>query len=670
MKDPSTDETRAELVAEIERLGRRLAEVEDRGESGASREVALAAQLRALLSHTPDYVYFKDETRRYVVASDSFSQLFQLPMEKILGSRDEDLFPPEVAAVGMRDDLEVLKTGQPIKNREETDGNLGWYQTTKLPWRDDDGKIVGLVGITRDISERRRAELERVASEEILRKAFHASPDAVTITELQTGRLVEANQKISGLTGHSREQAIGKTTVELKIWPLASDRRRMIEMLKRDGAIRGLEVTLAHASGELRDCQLSVEQIELPEGPHLIAFTRDITDRKRREAERAALLDQLHQAQKMDSLGQLAGGVAHDMNNMLTAVISTISLMEEDPDDATLRKERLDSIQQACMRGHDLTRNLLGFARKGRYAPTRLEIAELIASTQSLLVKTITKGIEVVVRCSADVCPVVADAGQISHVLLNLCLNAADAMSEQGTLTMTAENVNLEEEPGTYVRLTVSDTGIGMDDETRERAFEPFFTTKGAGEGTGLGLSMVYGTISSHGGRVELESEQGVGTCVSILLPAASAQSHATSVAPQQPAPRRTGCVLLVDDDAALLKLGAEMLKRLGYDVVTASNGLAAVELYEAGANEFDLVMLDLSMPLMDGAQAFERLRAFDPNVTVLICSGHFEDEHVEAMMKSGVVGHLQKPYTKKTLSSQLDDAMRSRSRRRARESM
>jgi CheY-like chemotaxis protein len=237
---------------------------------------------------------------------------------------------------------------------------------------------------------------------------------------------------------------------------------------------------------------------------------------------------------------------------------------------------------------------------------------------------------------------------------------------------MTAENVSLKDEPGpheetplatggAYVRLTVSDTGVGMDDETRKRAFEPFFTTKAPGEGTGLGLSMVFGAIRSHGGRVELESEQGVGTSVSILLPAALAQDRSMPATPRQPAPSRAGRVLLVDDEEAVLNLGKEMLERLGYDVVTVSNGLAAVEFYEAKATEVDLVMLDLSMPVMDGAQAFERLRAIDPDVTVLICSGHFADERVAAIMKGGAVGHLQKPYTMQDLSTQVDDAMCSR---------
>jgi signal transduction histidine kinase/ActR/RegA family two-component response regulator len=382
----------------------------------------------------------------------------------------------------------------------------------------------------------------------------------------------------------------------------------------------------------------------------LDAVQRELCERKRAEAEREHLREQLLDAQKLEAIATLAGGVAHDMNNVLGAILG---LAEEVGDGLNGRKrESVDQILLAARRGTDLTRNLLGFSRRGQYRKEQLELSSVVESVVLLLSRTLPSGIELT-TANASRSAVDGDRAQLSQALVNLCINSRDAMNGAGRLHIAvADSLLAGDEArahglpdGRYVSMTVSDTGCGMDRQTRSRMFEPFFTTKEQGRGTGLGLAMVYGTITAHGGAIAVDTEPGRGTSIAIHLPAAE---RAAARAPALPAaPDHAGAggvVLLVDDEEMLRAVTRRALERVGYEVIEARNGAEGVERFRA-RRDIGLVVLDMAMPVMGGAECFRQLRAIDPNVRVLLASGHTIEQDARACLAAGALGFLEKPF-------------------------
>jgi two-component system cell cycle sensor histidine kinase/response regulator CckA len=400
-----------------------------------------------------------------------------------------------------------------------------------------------------------------------------------------------------------------------------------------------------------------------------VGIIKDITERRKAEAEKRTLEKQLRQSQKMEAIGRLAGGIAHDMNNVLGAILGSASVLDEEVDLHHPNREDVDNIIAACRKGRDLTRDLLGFARKGKYVKEVLSLNEIAREAQSLLARTITKKIAIELKLDEKLHCIEGDRNQIHHALMNLCINAADAMKTHGTLTITTSNVVLSTQeaaergglpPGDYVETSVIDTGIGMDPETLKNVFEPFFTTKPKGEGTGLGLAMVYGVIENHGGFVSIRSELGKGTTVIFLLPAAfpgmaGRGRSADRIMGEKPCLiRGSKCILVVDDETFIRVSVRRLLERLGYQAFMAPDGNTAVEIYKRNKDEISLVILDLVMPEMDGRETFEALLAVNPNVKVLVSSGYSKDEKVEALLKRGAIGFVQKPFDLQSLSREL----------------
>jgi len=405
------------------------------------------------------------------------------------------------------------------------------------------------------------------------------------------------------------------------------------------------------------------------EGRQLRGLIFDISRQKQAEEERRQLEQQYQQSQKMEAIGTLAGGVAHDINNILGAIMGLASLTKEELPPKSRERRDVEDILTACRRGHDLTRNLLGFARQGQYRKVNLSLNETVRDVAELLERTSERRVAVVQDLDPELAEINGDPSQLNHALLNVAVNAVDAMrvrdAEQtgkGTLTLTTQNVELSGEdlrgtpdllPGRYVSVAVSDTGMGMDATTKARAFEPFFTTKGPGEGTGLGLSMVYGSVQKHGGRVFIASEPGQGTTVTLQFPAAPPRppDHARPAADAAPlAPQRSVTVLLVDDEPLIQASARRLLERLGHRVLVARDGREAWELFRERYREVDLVILDMLMPVMDGAECYERLRAVDPGLKVIFTSGH-ETGRLDTADASGCE-YLQKPYGLDELSA------------------
>jgi signal transduction histidine kinase/CheY-like chemotaxis protein len=401
----------------------------------------------------------------------------------------------------------------------------------------------------------------------------------------------------------------------------------------------------------------------------LEAAQRELVDRRRAEEERERLREQLLHSQKLEAVGTLAGGVAHDMNNVLAAIIGLAELTREDKSG---RDDSLDQIVEVARRGTDLTRNLLGFSRRGKYRKERIELSSVVSTVTDLLSRTLPKGIELVSSNGATHA-IEGDSGQLGQALINLCINSADAMRGAGTLRVdVAENAltgeaarSLGLAEGRHVTLTVTDTGCGMDGATRARMFEPFFTTKEPGRGTGLGLAMVYGTIAHHGGAIAVDSEPGRGTSIAIHLPAIDAAPVAQA-APEAPAAAHAGggaLVLVVDDEPLVRAVTRRSLERVGYEVITASDGAEAVARYEERAGEVQVVVLDMSMPVMGGAECFRRLRQLAPDLPVLLASGYALEEEATECLAAGALGFLEKPFTTARL---LEVVARGRAERRA----
>ena len=391
----------------------------------------------------------------------------------------------------------------------------------------------------------------------------------------------------------------------------------------------------------------------------LAAANREIAERERAEQEREQLRDQFLAAQKMEAIGTLAGGVAHDINNVLAGILSLAELCRDEAPPGI--REDLEQIVASCQRGAALTRNLLAFSRRRPASQGPLRIDQVAHGVTALLHRTLPKRVELVTHL-ADDAVVLGDGDQLTQAVVNLCTNAVDAIDDRGRISLFTRRAELTADaadalhlpPGRYAVIAVADTGAGMDEATRARMFEPFFTSKPQGKGTGLGLAMVYGTIEQHRGAIDVVSTPGVGTTVTLYLPVADvALPAATPAAAPAVAPRRHR-VLVVDDEAMIRTMTRRVLEKAGHEVVAADGGEAALEAYRANP-AFAVVVMDMSMPGMSGAQCFAALRALDPAARVLLVSGYTDDHDLRGCLANGALGFLPKPYDRADLVAAID---------------
>ncbi|MCP4603350.1 MAG: response regulator [Proteobacteria bacterium] len=377
----------------------------------------------------------------------------------------------------------------------------------------------------------------------------------------------------------------------------------------------------------------------------------------------------LIETHKLVEIGRLAAGVAHDMNNVLASIMGLATLLREEtkPDDS--RMEDIQKILSVARRGSELTRNLLGFARKNNYHNEQISLNKLAIQIKQILTRLVSKRIVIETRLESRLAKIEGNSGQISQVLMNLCVNAKDALEGEGTLVISTENISTGEKqadsiqdlkPGRYVKLQVIDDGVGMSADTLERVYEPFFTTKEPDQGTGLGLSIVHNTIQNMGGKAVIESRPGVGTSATVFLPAIESfvpeQTEVETVSNRMNCGK--GTLLLVDDERLIRDSVQRLLNRLGYAVIAAESGPAALEVFEIRRDNIDLVILDMDMPIMDGAECFFRLQDIDPKVKVLISSGMVHQAEIEELLTIGALDFLQKPFEFEQLSQVVAKAM------------
>jgi len=543
--------------------------------------------------------------------------------------------------------------GRPVRfeaTHPRLDGSVSWADCSMSAIRNGRGEVTMLVSESRDVTERVRAHEALMVSGARYRTLIDSAPEAIVVLDLATGHFVDCNQKACEMFGASVTdlRSLGVLDISSLVQPDGRESSVVAPEYLAETLAGGRPVfEWNHRSLAGRDFPCEVALVKLPD-PERTLIRGSITD----ITERRLLEEQLRQSQKMEAVGRLAGGVAHDFNNLLT-VITLSSHMLLDAMKPGAQAEQVKDIADAADRASSLTRQLLTFGRKDVLAPKVLDVNAAVREAESMLRRLIGEDILLIAELEPDARPVTIDPGHLSQVLMNLSVNARDAMPRGGTLIISTMNVDPRQ-----VCLCVSDTGVGMPPEIVARVFEPFYTSKGVGKGTGLGLAVVHGIVEQSGGRIEVESEPGRGTTFSIYLPASeTAEVSATDSAASA---LRHGheSILLVEDEASLRQLAARALRGRGFTVLLAADGAEALRVLEAHPEPLDLLVTDVVMPNMDGRELADRLRARMPGLKVLFLSGYMDD----ALLRRGVFEAnetlLQKPFTPSSLAQRVREVL------------
>ncbi|BDU73211.1 hybrid sensor histidine kinase/response regulator [Mesoterricola silvestris] len=612
-----------------------------------------AAFLRTLLDTLPDLIWLKDPEGVYLECNPRFERFFGAPKGEILGRTDYDFVDKALADFFRDQDRRALATGRPTVNEEEItfrdDGHRESLETIKTPILGPDGRPIGVLGIGRDITDRKRAEDQLRISEEKYHKAFHNSPLLASLSRLEDGLILEVNDRYCQMLGFQREEVVGRTSVELGVFE-PEVRGRMIAALERSRSVQNLELPIRSRDGQVIPCLFFAEPFHAGGERFLLVMALDNRERRTAEELQRKLDAERNQMQKLDSLGSLASGVAHDMNNVLGAIQAMTETVAAHVAGDPFLADRFALIERACARGRDLVKGLTHFARKDLREPEWLDLNAMVAEEMDLLARTTLQKVHLVMDLEPSLPKVMGEGGTLSSALMNLCVNAVDAMPGGGTLTLRTRTVP----PGT-VEVHVEDSGEGMSEGVLARAMEPFFTTKPIGKGTGMGLSMAYATLKAHGGNLSIRSAPGQGTRVTLSLPAGTggqAPAPAAPSAPPSPGPLR---ILLVDDDPLILSTIPDLLEVLGHAVATASNGPAALARIGSG-DDLDLVILDLNMPGMNGVETLKGLRRLRPRLPVLLATGFLDEATGELLERDGRALSILKPFSKAHLARRITE--------------
>lgn len=550
---------------------------------------------------------------------------------------------------------------------QDQNGKIHHVDYSLKPIRDAKGRVRVLLAEGRDITDRKEMEEIVRESESNYRTIFEAVNDGIFIHDLKTGEILDANLKGLDIFGFRSKGEIKGLTIEAFCTDQPPYTAADVMTYIRKTATEGPQVFTW--SGRTKDnreiwMEVSLKKTSLRKQDCIIAVVRDITERVQDTEEKKKLEQHIQQALKMEAIGTLAGGIAHDFNNLLMGIQGYTSLMLMSAKPGEPNFDRLKAIEQQVVSGADLTKQLLGFARRGRYEVKTTDLNDLVRTTAAMFGRT-KKEIRVQEKYAEDLWPVDVDQGQIEQAILNLFVNAWQAMPGGGTLFLETGNTILDEyyvkpykiNVGPYVKLSVTDTGVGMDDKTLHRVFEPFFTTKEMRRGTGLGLASTYGIIKGHGGHINAYSERGHGTTFNIYLPASEKSAVVENFTlPDIPTGQET--ILLVDDETVIVEVTQEILEELGYRVLVAPNGEDALAIYQEQQKEIDLVILDMIMPGIGGGEVFDRLRAMNPGVKVILSSGYSINSEAMDIMERGVRFFLQKPFTVTDLSVRVREAL------------
>lgn len=637
-----------ELLARIQ-VGRRLVEQQ--------------ALLYCLIDSIPDPIYVKDSRGMYLGCNSAYARFIGTEPERIYASSSSEVLPAEQAKKMHMEDLRVLANGETIQNEgwvTAAGGQQVYHETVKIPYLESAAGSTGMIGISRDLTKRIEMEQEMKR----LAVAVEQSTESILITDV--GGIVQyVNAAFEETSGYSAAEMIGQRPDVLK------SGKHEIEFFEQ------LWTTISNGQtweGELvnkrKDGSLYIEEAVIypirgagDKMINYVAISRDIT--KEREIEK-----HLRQQQKMNAIGELAGGVSHDFNNILTAILGYVALCMNSVDEESKTYSYLKEIVKAGDRATKLVRQILTFSRQEEQEFQPLELQPIIDDSLSMVQTTMKKNIVVELDIDETCGPILGDTTQLQQVMINLCTNASHALAkeQQGKLSVSLRQVEIldrkpdeqavELDPGYYACIVVKDTGCGMTPEVVERIFEPYFTTKKKEEGTGFGLSIVHGIVRKHRGEISVISEEGLGTAFTLYFPLLLDSVQQKEMAAEQSIPAGNGRILFVDDDEAILSMGREILESFGYSVVTATNGRRALETFKLDPAGYDVLVTDYSMPESNGHDLIKAALEIRKEIPAILCSGFMDKVDGEDLRELGHTAYMAKPIDWRELSRTIQGAI------------
>ncbi|MDC7222568.1 MAG: ABC transporter substrate binding protein [Spirochaetales bacterium] len=630
-------------------------------------------KLRTIVDAIPGHIYVKNGEGRFLMAN-AYTALFAGYEKGDLEGRLHHSVRPGFKETDqlIRDNLMVLETGEALNNIQENlysaEGKGHWFQTTKILCPPDLFEEPAVLGVSMDISALKKAEKELLNREEDLQITLDSLVDGVISTD-ENGQVVRMNPAAEYLTGRAEKDSLQQPVTE--VMPLfRTDEKRTpinpVSMILKEMRKNYVSASLITTDREGKDIPLnfSCTPIKNESGSirGAVLVLRDMT-------EELELRKRLSHREKMDTLGQLAGGITHDFNNMLGGIMSSSQLLKPYLKGEQTGLDYLNLIISTTRKAADLAKELLVFSRRQDKDSTTFDLEKQIEETVSLLGRTLDKRVSLTTELTGEYCPALGNPSQIQSALMNLGINASHAMPEGGEISLKTEKIYLSKEncerssfdqkPGPYLKITFRDTGTGIPPEILGRIFEPFFTTKEEGKGTGLGLAAVYRTVQQHGGSIEVESREGEGTVFYLTIPLQTGEESLTRDVSEERV-NGTGHILIVDDDMAMRITAKEILKDLGYRVSVAEDGKKGLDYYREHHEEVDLVILDMIMPKMNGKDCYLAMKEVEPRVKAVITSGFISEDDLKIMQDAGLSGFCRKPYTIAQLSQVIEKALSS----------
>lgn len=607
-------------------------------------------RFRVFMDNSAFVAYIKDEQGRFVYANRRLEEVVNCSNGEILGKTCLSFFPEPEAKRASEIDCEVLRTGKPRETTEVLsgrDGRLHHWLISRFPIRESAGRLL-VAGTALDITERLASERRIEEQAALLDKA----QDAICVCTLD-GVMTYWNRGAERVYGWAQAEAIGRSIHDL-LWRHDPTRFRELQQQvqeKEEWAGELSQFTKTEKPVVLQSRWTLVKD-DAGVARSILMINTDISEKKELEA-------QFLRAQRMESIGILAGGIAHDLNNVLAPILMVSQLLRLKTNDQE-SLEWLDTLESSAKHGADLIKQVLAFARGLGGERTEMQVGHLLRDMQKILRETLPRSIEIQSRIPKDLWLIPGVVTQLHQVLMNLCVNARDAMPQGGRIELTAQNVMVDEtyaqghpeaKPGPYIMIAVSDTGTGIPPELIQRIYEPFFTTKGHGQGTGLGLSTVQNIAKSHGGFVHVYSEQGKGTTFKVYFPAVLTGSLEESEFQRASLPRGRGeCILVVDDEEQVRALLKATLEKYNYHILTANDGAEGLAVYVQHRDQIELVLSDLMMPLMEGRAMIRALKKLDPHVKIIALSGMLDPGAIDDTPELGTIELMQKPFSTERL--------------------
>jgi PAS domain S-box-containing protein len=617
---------------------------------------------RSLVDNIDFGVTMIDSDHNIVMTNVSQARMFKKPVHEFIGKKCFREYEKRENICPHCPGVQAMSTGHSAHTETEgirDDGSRFSASINAFPILNEEGHPEGFIEIVEDVTERKKAEKALRESEAQYKSLFNNNHSVMLLIDPETADIVDANPAAVSFYGWNYE-----TLTRKKIFNINTlTQEQVFDEIEKAKMEQRKQFIFRHclANGEIRDVEVYSGPIKVHGKELLYSIVYDITARKKAEEEKAALETQLLHAQKMESIGTLSGGIAHDFNNLLGIILGNAELAMDDMPEWHSAKFNLNEIRTASLRARDVVKQLLSFSRKTDPKQRPVKLVQIVEEALRILRSSIPTSVEIHQNIPNDVeDTILADITQINQVMINLFTNAAHAMEDTGgVITIGIENIDLDHvfapiypdlSPGRYMKLTVSDTGVGIDHEIKDRIFDPYFTTKEVGKGTGIGLSVVHGIIKSHNGAIIVDSQFGKGTTFSIFFPVAE-EAVVIEAEPDDEFPTGNERILIVDDEESMADIGRRRLERLGYQVEARTNPVEALDLFRADPDQFDLVITDMTMPHITGDNLVKEILNIRPDMPTILCTGFSEKIDEEKAKQIGVREYIEKPIGQGKLS-------------------